>query len=67
VTTLALGRFVFAFQRVLGVLVMVEAGLLPALFVMAGFALLAQAALVALLVIVLAMTGNTLGRQLVGK
>jgi len=62
VASRALGEPVFSPQRVFGVAVMVEADGFPAAIDMAGLALLAEATLVAALVVVLAMTSDASGR-----
>jgi len=61
---LALHLGMFSGQRVLGVLVVIESGRLPAPLVMAALAFVSQAPLVALIVIVLAMTTHAGQRQL---
>lgn len=64
VATLALGSLVLPFEGVLGVLVVIEAGLLPSLFVVACLALVAKAAPMTFLVVILAVAGEALGLQL---
>jgi hypothetical protein len=59
----AFGEAVFAAQRVFGVLVVVERAHLPVLVGVAGLAFVAEAALVALAVVVLAVTGDALRRR----
>lgn len=55
---------VLAKKRVVGVLVVIEAALLPFLFVVARLAFFTEAALVPLLFIDFPVTGNTAGRRL---
>ena len=64
VAALALGALVLVAQRVLGIPVMIEVDGLPAFFVVAGFALVTQATLVAFFLVVPFMAGNTFARQL---
>lgn len=64
VAALALRGLVFPFERILGVLVMVEACLLPSLLVVAGLALVAQTPLMSLLVVILAVASKALRLQL---
>ena len=60
-TGIALGRDVFAAQRVFGVSVVVKNGNAPVFFRVAGLAFLAEPSLVAFLVVVCLVAGDTGG------
>lgn len=63
VARLTLGRLVLVAKRILRVNVMIERQALPAFFVVAVFALLAQPSLVAFLLVVLLVAGGAFIRQ----
>ena len=63
VASVTLGVTMLTLERILGILVMVEAGIFPALFIVAAFALLAQAARVAFLLVILAVASHAIRRQ----
>ena len=61
VATITLGLPMLALEQILGFLVMIEGAALPILGGMAGSTFIAVAALVALFVVIFAVTGNALG------